>query len=252
MSSGRRPGQAEPACAYARQVVLKRLTFVRRAAGASADDFGSRWRDQARRLADVAPEGARPRRLVHGVVRPGRTDRPHHGVAIEWFDDEHALAAHDAHAAAAVEEPVVDTAATARVRVDDRFVFGGDQLEEWWRDEAGESRLLLVAVLQAKEGLGRPAFADYWWNVHRPLANRMLPPDLQPPIYVHDYALPGEASAWDGVGEFYDPSVEAVRRRTRWTESDDARELVADEARFLIRESRYVLITDAEVVLHDD
>lgn len=77
----------------------------------------------------------------------------------------------------------------------------------------------------------------------------MLPPEVQPPIYVHDYVLPGERCAFDGVGEFYDDSVDVARRRTRWTEEDHAAPIVEDEERFLIRDTRFALVTDAAVVV---
>ena len=70
--------------------MIKRLTFVRRADGVPLGEFAERWRADA--LATGSP---RPDRLVHCVVRPGRTDRPYHGVAVEWFADEASLTAHD-------------------------------------------------------------------------------------------------------------------------------------------------------------
>ena len=57
---------------------------------------------------------------------------------------------------------------------------------------------------------------------------------------------------FDGVGEFYDASVDVARARTRWTERPAAPEtevIAADEERFLIRDTRWALVTDAEVVV---
>lgn len=222
------------------QTTIKRLRFVRRPDSVAADAFGAWWRERASELHDAAPPEARAARLVHCVVRPGRTDRPFHGVAIEWFHDEANLAAYDGRA-----DPALVSA-----RVDSRTVRGQEPLEAWWRAPAGAPRLLLLGLIQRAPGLSRAEFADYWWHTHRPLADELMPADAQPTIYVHDYARAGEACDWDGVGEFYDTSVDVARARTRWGEGTPA--IVADEERFLVRDTRWALITDAEVVVAGD
>jgi hypothetical protein len=228
--------------------VIKRLTFVRRADGVEPGEFGELWRATAR-----ANQSPRPERLVHCVVRPGRTDRPYHGVAIEWFADETSLIAHDAAAVGGMAG-VIDIATALRVRVDTRVVVGGDELARWWT--AGTSRFVVLGVVQKAPSLTRQQFAAYWWDEHRPLANRLLPPEVQPDAYVHDYVLPGEHAPFDGVGEFYDPSLDRTRARTQWAERPGAAEtaaIAADEERFLVRDTRWALLTDAIVVIaHTD
>jgi EthD domain len=233
-------------------VTIKRLTFVRRVDGVGPDEFGERWRVQSLQMHEAVPDGARVQRLVHCVVRPGRTDRPHHGVAIEWFADEAALAAHDAHARSTPGDTLVDSASVVRARVESRTVFGQEQLDAWWSARGGAPRLLVIGVIERSPALDREAFRDYWWGDHRPLANRLLPPEVQPEIYVHDYALPGEPCPWDGVGEFYDTSVDVARARTRWADdADEAEAIIADEEKFLVRDTRYGLVTDAEVIISE-
>jgi hypothetical protein len=232
-------------------VTVKRITFVRRADGVAPEGFAERWRDRALSLHDAAPDGARVRRLVHCVVRPGRREGSYHGAAIEWFDDEANRSRHDELAVQATDDALIDGAATETTLVEERTVCGQDLLESWWRAGTREPRLLLLGIIQRKPELSRTQFRDYWWDEHRPLANRMLPLDVQPPIYVHNYALPGEACAWDGVGEFYDLSMEVARRRTAWAASEPAEAIAIDEGRFLVRESRAALVTDAEVVIAD-
>ena len=181
---------------------------------------------------------------MHCVVRPGRTDRPYHGVAIEWFTDEHHAITVGAH------EPVIDPASVLSVRVDSRTVLGDEELARWWT--TGESRLVVIGVIQRAPALTREQFAAYWWDDHRPLADRLLPSEVQPDAYVHDYVLPGEPAPFDGVGEFYDPSVERTRERTQWADLPGAPEtalIAADEERFLVRDTRWALLTDASVVL---
>jgi EthD domain len=224
--------------------MIKRLTFVRRAGGVEPDEFAERWR-----VAALATDTTSLDRLVHCVVRPGRTDRPYHGVAIEWFPDESALTAHDA-SAGGDRDDVIDVASRLQVRVDTRIVLGPDELTRWWA--TGESRLVVLGVIQRAAALTREQFAAYWWDDHRPLANRLLPPEVQPDAYVHDYVLPGEPAPFDGVGEFYDPSAERTRERTQWAERPGAPEtalITAEEERFLVRDTRWALLTDATVVL---
>jgi hypothetical protein len=229
--------------------MIKRLTFVRRGAHVSVDGFAAAWRAEALDRGGAVPAHLGVRRLVHCVVRPGRTERAYHGVAMEWFDDEAHLVAHDEAAVGRGGDGVVDEASMVRARVDSRTVFGADLLEQWWAEPDGASRLVLLGVLQARPGMSRLDFADYWWHQHRPLANRMLPSEVQPPIYVHDYVVPGEPTAFDGVGEFYDDAVDVARDRTRWSEGEHAAQIVEDEERFLVRETRYALITDAAVIV---
>jgi hypothetical protein len=223
--------------------VIKRLTFVRRADGVSPDEFGERWREAAQ-----ATESPRPERLVHCVVRPGRTDRPYHGVAIEWFADEASLTARDAVVGA--PDRAVDEGTVLRVRVDSRTVLGDGELARWWA--TGGSRFVVLGVIQKAPSLTREQFAAYSWDDHRLLANRLLPPEVQPDAYVHDYLLPGEPAPFDGVGEFYDPTLDRTRARTQWAERPGAPEtaaIAADEDRFLVRDTRWALLTDATVVI---
>jgi hypothetical protein len=232
--------------------MIKRLTFVRRADSVEPGGFAERWRAAALTVDRSAPPSARHSRLVHCVVRPGRTDRPYHGVAIEWFADEAALTACDATESAALDtlDPVIDPATTLSVRVTSRTVLGDDELERWW--SAGGTRFVILGIVQRAPRLTREQFAAYWWNEHRPLANRLLPPEVQPDVYVHDYVLPGETAAFDGIGEFYDPSIDRTRERTRWAERPGApatQQIAADEERFLIRDTRWSLLTDATVMI---
>jgi hypothetical protein len=232
--------------------LIKRLSFVRRSNGVDPGEFAERWRAVALAADRAAPASARRSRLVHCVVRPGRADRPYHGVAIEWFADEAALIACDATESAARDtiDPVVDPATTLRVRVNSRTVLGDDDLVRWW--SGGETRFVILGIVQRAPQLTREQFAAYWWDEHRPLANRLLPPEVQPDVYVHDYVLTGENASFDGVGEFYDPSIDRTRERTQWAErpgATETEEIAADEERFLIRDTRWALLTDATLII---
>ena len=230
-------------------MTIKRLRFVRRAIDLPADGFGSRWAAYAAALAAAVPLHAAPACVVHCIVRTGKGDRPFHGVAIEWFSDEATMAAFDAAHAAHAEAHILDETATVCVRVHSRAVFGQALLDEWHGTADGRSRIILLGVIHRQPTLSRAQFADYWWSEHRPLANALLPADVWPPIYVHDYVLPGEEWPWDGVGEFYDDSLAVAKARTNWADGDAALRIVADEEAFLVRDTRWSLVTDATVLV---
>jgi len=177
---------------------------------------------------------------------------PWDGVEISW----HPLKANETDLASWVRagDDVLLDGPRVTVTVEERTVSGLDWLQNRWR-EGGEMGVVLIGLIEAADGLTRPAFRDYWWDQHRPLANRLVPDTLAPIAYVHDYVLDdrasGEGFTWAGIGEMYERSLGTARQRGEWFESDAAKPVIADEERFLVRASRQVLVTDGEV-LHDE
>lgn len=229
--------------------VIKRLTLVRRADDVPSDEFAARWRAHAERALSSMPESARPSRLAHCVTRTGSANPLYDGVAASWHDDEAALALHDACVATHDStDAVLDVEATICVQVEERTAIGGDWLDNRWRQAATTPCPLLIGFIEAKDGLSREQFRDYWWDDHRPLANRLVPDELEPVAYVHNYVAAGEPGRWAGVGEMYEHSLDVARKRGGWFDSDASRALVADEERFLVRDTRQVIVTDHEVI----
>ena len=99
--------------------------------------------------------------------------------------------------------------------------------------------------------MSREEFRDYWWTRHRPLANQLVPPALQPAAYVHDYLLPGEPTGWAGIGEMYEASLDVARQRGAWFESSAASALLADEDRFLVRSTRQLVVTEQHLIINE-
>jgi len=229
--------------------VIKRLTLVRRRDGVPADEFGGRWRAQTELALVTMPAEARPRRLGHCVVRPSRHSVIHDGVAISWHDDESAASEHDRWMSGhpSPESPL-DEAASMCVRVEARTVNGPDRLDAIWSDRDA-SALVLIGFIEPAHGLSRDEFRDYWWDRHRPLASRLVPPELGTEAYVHNYVMSGEPGQWAGIGELYESSLAGARDRAAWFASDAALELIADEERFLVRDTRQVLVMDLDVLV---
>jgi hypothetical protein len=234
--------------------MIKRMALVRRARDIPAERFADRWRDEALRQLDGLPDEERPRRLAHCAVREGRTPVAHHGVSIAWFVDGDAMAGYERRATetrTGGRNSVVDGASTVSIRVEERTVAGADWLDEFWHKPEGTTALLLVGFIERAPHLSRAEFGDYWWGEHRPLANALVPDELAPIAYVHNYVASRETCRWDGIGEMYEASLDLARRRGAWFDSPEAAPLTADEERFLVRGTRQLLVTDVEVIVGD-
>jgi len=222
--------------------MTKCMALVRRASGVPAERFADRWREETLRQLDGLPAEVRPRRLAHCAVREGRTPVAHHGVSIAWFADADAMADYERR---------VDDTSTTSIRVEERTVSGRDWLDEFWLKPEGTKTPLLIGFIERAPHLSRAEFRDYWWDEHRPLATALVPRELAPVAYVHNYVAPDEPCPWDGIGEMYEASLDLARRRGAWFDSPEAAPLTADEDRFLVRSTRQVLVTDAEMIVGD-
>jgi hypothetical protein len=174
-------------------------------------------------------------------------------VAISWHHDEESIASHDEWIVEQHSQgSVLDEDITTRVRVEERTVSGDGWIEAQWRHDRGRLRLFLIGFIEAAPPLTREQFRDYWWQQHRPLANRLVPAPLEPIAYLHDYVLAGEPGRWAGIGEMYERSLDVARERGAWFASEAALPLLADEERFLVRDTRQVLVTDHEIIAYDE
>ena len=76
----------------------------------------------------------------------------------------------------------------------------------------------------------------------------MVPSHLEPVAYVHNYVEPDEPGRWAGIGEMYERSLDTARGRGAWFDSEEALPLMADEQRFLVRDTRQLMVTDQYVI----
>ena len=232
-------------------IVLKSLTFVRRASSVPANEFGARWRASRLDTLNALPFELRPERLVHCVVRQSAITPPWDGVEISWHSIEDRAIDPKVWTHSLVHDDAVLNDSPVIVSVEERIVSGEDWIAQRWR-QGGDLGVVLFGFIEAASGFTLEAFRDYWWDEHRPLANSLVPEELSPVAYVHDYVLEKHASddvfAWAGIGEMYERSLGTARRRGEWFESDAARPLAIDEERFMVRATRQVLVTDGEVL----
>jgi EthD domain len=191
-------------------------------------------RDEADSILALADRTGRtqPLRLALCRVRnPGEIV----AVELSWYAD---LA--NVHEARGASETII---------VEERVARGEDWLKARWGARRAEHCPLLIGLIRRAAHLSREAFGQYWWHQHRPLADGLVPPELNPVAYVHNYARADQHSAWDGIGELYEASLRVARSRGEWFESEAAAPLLADEERFMDRASRQVLVTDQEILL---
>ena len=196
-------------------------------------------RDEAAVARLVAAETVPPpRRLaVCSVRRP----RDIGAVALSWHDDR---ADAERFAGALRDDDRCES-----VLVEERSAIGDDWLVHRWWTAPDEPSLLLIGLIQRAPHLSRDSFASYWWSSHRPLANRLVPAELNPHAYVHNYVLADQSSRWDGIGELYEQSLHVASRRGEWFESDTATPLTQDEDRFMISSTRQVFVTDHRILI---
>lgn len=213
----------------------KRISLVKRATDVPAARFGELWRADAVRSLESLDQ-PRPHRLAHAVVRHGRHPAAWDGVAISWLDEA---------VPAAASSAVIDPSATTTIVVTERQAFGADWLQGTLT--SGKPVSLVIGFIQRAQRLTSEEFRQYWWDVHRPLANRMIPTHLQPSAYVHNYVTAPETFEWDGIGELYE-TVDVARARAEWFDSDAAEAIIADENEFLVRATRWVLVTEIELL----
>ncbi len=230
---------------------MKSFTYLRRAADAPPEEFAARWRDLALARHGAQPPADRPHRIAHCLVRPSRRPAEYDAVAVNWFTDEAASDAWLAAEESADGSGLVDPSASTTIRVDERFVHGGDELAAWRAAVDGTMRLLLLVRIEAAPGTTRAAYRDYWWDVHRPFADTQIVGEYETEWYVHNYVRADDSSRWAGIAEMYDRSLDIARQRAAWMETGAAAALRDDERRFLNRETRAATVADITMVLDE-
>jgi hypothetical protein len=190
-------------------------------------------RDEADGIGALADRSGHPRPLRAALCR---VRNPGDIVAVElsWYAD--------------LADMREERGAGETIIVEERVARGADWLADRWGVRRAEQCPLLVGLIRRGAHLSREAFGQYWWNRHRPLADSLVPLELNPVAYVHNYVRADQHSAWDGIGELYEASLRVARNRGEWFESEAAAALLADEERFMDRASRQVLVTDQQIL----
>ena len=231
--------------------MIKTFSILRRNPTIEREEFVAQWRAFDEELIRTAP--VVPERLVHcNALKLGRSEPHHDGCGIIWHADarsrddffEFARSGDRADRWAEIVDPV----ATIEMVTDERIVRGDDWLESRWTDRADETVYMLLGFIERKAPMTIAEFRDYWWDTHRPLANRLIPVEAQASAYVQNRVFDDSTAPWDGCGELYLDSLEQLPARAAFFNGPESAELEADERRFLEHDTRMLLITDNVVV----
>jgi uncharacterized protein (TIGR02118 family) len=109
----------------------------------------------------------------------------------------------------------------------------------------------LIGLMKRKEGMTQAEFVKYWYEKHAAYAQRIVPPDALGSGYVQNYSLKfkeGVDAPYDAVGEILFDDMAHLQRWIKWYNSDAGKLLRDDEANFMDRAKRVVIITEERVM----
>ena len=222
--------------------MVKALSFFKRRAGMSVEDFQTYWRS---RHPDVVTKLPGVRRYVQSPTRPAAyKDREpvYDGIAEVWFDDTaamHALRGTTEVAAVQADEArFIDRSTMGLIITDDHVIKDGPV-------PMGAAKG--VGFARRKPGMTVEAFQNHWRQVHGPLGasvpalRRYVQSHLRPSAYSR-----GHDPAWDGVAIIWFDDSAALRTATatpQWAR------VKADEDNFLAPGPVAFIITTEHVIV---
>ncbi|MBI4628364.1 MAG: EthD family reductase [Candidatus Rokubacteria bacterium] len=222
-------------------MAVKALSFFKRRAGMSVEDFQAYWRGTHPAAVTRLPG---VRRYVQSHTLPGgyRKGEPvYDGIAEVWFDDTAAmrvLAATPEYAAVQADEArFIERSTMGLIVTEDHVVKDGP---------APAGGVKNVEFLTRRPGLDVAAFQTYWREVHGPLAARI--PVLRRYVQSHTRRAAyegGRAPRWDGVALTWFDDTQAMRVSATTAEYARVR---ADEPSFLAPDPP-VIITREHVIV---
>ena len=100
----------------------------------------------------------------------------------------------------------------------------------------------LISLMYKKPELGYEEFYRYWKEKHGPLAARIIP-GLRRYVQNHPVKIPSLEYEADGLAELWFDDLEAYKNSRIWRQSNDAKPLLDDEDKFMVRDrvKRYVV-----------
>jgi uncharacterized protein (TIGR02118 family) len=222
--------------------VVKALSFFKRKAGMSVEEFQAYWR-RSHPAAVTRLPGVR--RYVQSHTRPagyGKGEPIYDGIAELWFEDTkamHALRGTKEIAAVEADEAVFIDRSTMRLILTEEHVIKDGP--------APPGGVKNVEFITRKPGLAVDEFQRYWREVHGPIA-------AQIPVirrYVQSHTRPsayerGRAPAYDGVAITWFDDTQAMRASAATAEYVRTR---ADEPSFIAPGDPPFIITTEHVIV---
>lgn len=222
--------------------MVKALSFFKRKAGMSVEEFQAYWRGSHPAAVTRLPG---VRRYVQSHTRPagyGKGEPIYDGIAELWFEDTkamHALRGTKEIAAVEADEAVFIDRSTMRLILTEEHVIKDGP--------APPDGVKNVEFITRKPGLAVDDFQRYWREVHGPIA-------AQIPVirrYVQSHTRPsayerGRAPAYDGVAITWFDDTQAMRASAATAEYVRTR---ADEPSFIAPGDPPFIITTEHVIV---
>jgi uncharacterized protein (TIGR02118 family) len=222
--------------------MVKALSFFKRRAGMSVEEFQAYWRG---RHPEVVTKLAGVRRYVQSHTRVaayGRGEPVYDGIAEVWFDDTAAMhvlrGTPEASAVQADEARFIDRSTMGMIITDDHVIKDGSV-------PAGAAKG--VGFVRRKPGMTVEAFQKHWREVHGPLGAAL--PGLR--RYVQSHPRPsaytrGRDPAWDGIALIWFDDSASLRAATATPEWDRAK---ADDPSFIVAGPVSFIVTTEHVIV---
>jgi uncharacterized protein (TIGR02118 family) len=222
--------------------MVKAVSFFKRKAGMSVEDFQFYWRS---RHPDVVTKMPGVRRYVQShTLRSGygKGEPVYDGIAEVWFDDSKAvkaLAGTPEYAAVAADEAhFIDRATMGLILTEEHVIKDGPVPPNGVKN---------VEFVAHKPGMAIEAFQKYWRDVHGPLGaaipmvRRYVQSHTRRAVYEQ-----GRTPAWDGVAITWFDDTKAMRASADTPEYVRVR---GDEGNFIDTARIPFIITTEHVVV---
>jgi uncharacterized protein (TIGR02118 family) len=221
--------------------MVKAVSFFKRRAGLSVEDFQTYWRGAHPEVVLKLP-GIRRYVQSHTLVSGYRAREPaYDGIAEIWFDDTSAMRA------------LAGTAAYAAVRADEEKFIDGSTMGLIITEEhvlktgaVPDNGVKNVEFLTRKPGMPVDQFQRYWREVHAPLA--ALIPMVRRYVQSHTRRAAydsGRTPLHDGVAVTWFDDTAAMRESARTAEYARVR---ADEANFVAPDPPFIITKEHIIV----
>jgi uncharacterized protein (TIGR02118 family) len=221
--------------------MVKALSFFKRRAGMSVDEFQAYWRAHHPQVV-VALPGIRRYVQSHTLVSGYRKGEPaYDGIAEIWFDDTgamRALAGTPQYAAVrADEEKFIERSTMGLIITHEHVIKAGAVPDRGVKN---------VEFLTRKPGLSVDDFQRYWREVHGPLAACI--PMIHRYVQSHTRRAAyesGRMPAYDGAAITWFDDTRAMRESARTPEYARVR---ADEPNFIAPDPPFIITTEHVIV----
>jgi uncharacterized protein (TIGR02118 family) len=206
--------------------MIKQFTLVDKKPGLSDEEFNYHWKYIHGPIFAKSP-GLKRYVQNHFVKIPG-VQYKGDGIVETWFDDMKSQQKLKEWIQSGQAKELMDDAAKFLATTKDTV---------WFADEhvivsGGSYKIKQIGLVYKKPGMSRNDFNKYWKDIHGPFASKKIA-GLKKYIQNHFIEIPGVKYEGDGIAEVWFDDLEAFKRFDSDTQSNEAKELAEDAARFI-------------------